>query len=142
MLTRCSEDISAVDGEIGNLLLHCTRLALEIFLTALTVVVVAGWIMLLPSIALIQAGLFVGRVYMSAQLPIKRMMSNAKAPVMSQIQTALAGLSTTQFPLWNWCLLHTFSLRTCLWYTERFGEGVASPNGPIQYNRSFVLGSK
>lgn len=46
----------------------------------------------LPAIFLIVASAWVSKLYMNAQLAVKREMSNAKAPVMGHIGAAVAGL--------------------------------------------------
>jgi ABC-type multidrug transport system fused ATPase/permease subunit len=98
ILTRFSQDISAVDSAISFLLYFALQMSLGILVTAITVVVVAGWVMLIPSFAIIEMGLLAGRIYMAAQLPAKRLKSNAKAPVISQIQATITGLGELKLP--------------------------------------------
>jgi hypothetical protein len=45
-----------------------------------------------PGIAIALLGAWVGRVYMKAQIAIKREMSNAKAPVLGHFGASVAGL--------------------------------------------------
>ena len=52
----------------------------------------AGFPALLSGALVAGLGGFLGVVYLKAQLCIKREMSNAKAPVMSQVSTVLSGL--------------------------------------------------
>jgi len=97
VIARCSQDISAVDGQIAAFLFFTALLGTNIFITSVTVVTVAGWQMLLPALAIVTLGLTLGHVYMTAQLPVKRLMSNAKAPILAHIQATLVGLGT--FPV-------------------------------------------
>lgn len=48
---------------------------------------------LIPGILLFAAGTWLGSVYMKAQLPVKRIMSTKKAPVLGHFGAAIAGLS-------------------------------------------------
>jgi hypothetical protein len=64
----------------------------RIFVNATTAVAMAGWQMLPPAAVTVVAGLVLGHVYMTAQLPVKRLMSSARSPIIGQIQNALVGL--------------------------------------------------
>jgi hypothetical protein len=46
-----------------------------------------------PGVAIAVLGAWLGRVYMRAQIAIKREMSNAKAPVLGHFGASVAGLS-------------------------------------------------
>lgn len=59
------------------------------------VITQAGPIALIPATIVVAIGLLVGQVYIAAQLPIKRNMSNARSPVLSHVGAALNGLSTS-----------------------------------------------
>lgn len=48
-----------------------------------------------PGIAIAVLGVWLGRVYMNAQIAIKREMSNAKAPVLGHFGASVAGLSAS-----------------------------------------------
>lgn len=50
-------------------------------------------IFLLPAVVIAVFGLWIGQVYMKAQLSVKREMSNAKAPVLGIFGGAISGLS-------------------------------------------------
>lgn len=52
----------------------------------------AGLYALVPGLLLAILGGYLGFIYLKCQLCIRREMSNAKAPVLSQIGTALNGL--------------------------------------------------
>ncbi len=65
-------------------------------------VVMAGWSAFIPGVVLMVLGGFLGRVYLIAQIGIRREMSNAKAPVMSQISTVLGGISGCIYPFFSY----------------------------------------
>lgn len=54
-------------------------------------------IFLLPAVVIAVFGLWIGQVYMKAQLSVKREMSNAKAPVLGIFGGAISGLSASFF---------------------------------------------
>ena len=74
-----------IDNFIGT-----TISLVTLFVTA---VYQTGWPALLSGSFITITGGWLGRVYLKAQLPIRREMSNAKAPMMSSVGTALNGLS-------------------------------------------------
>lgn len=53
---------------------------------------------LLPSVLTISLTLWLGSVYMKAQLPIKRTMSNARSPILATLGGAIASLRTYFVP--------------------------------------------
>jgi hypothetical protein len=96
ILTRFSQDISTIDTGVPFVLIWWLELSFNIVITATTVVAVAGWVMLIPAFVVIQIGLVTGKIYMAAQLSVKRLRSNAKAPVISQIQATITGLGESR----------------------------------------------
>lgn len=62
--------------------------------TKLTAVVIYAPIFLLAGILVAAVGGYLGQIYMKAQLPVKREMSNAKAPVLAVLGESITGLST------------------------------------------------
>ena len=49
---------------------------------------------ILPGVIITGLGVWLGQIYMKAQLAVKREMSNARAPVLGHFGAAVAGLST------------------------------------------------
>ena len=49
-------------------------------------------VFIIPSILFFIAGSSLGNIYLKTQLPVKREMSNAKAPVLAILSSALSGL--------------------------------------------------
>jgi hypothetical protein len=56
-------------------------------------VVVVAPVFLIPSVALAGLGGYIGSMYTTAELPIKREQSTAKAPVLGHFSAAISGLS-------------------------------------------------
>ena len=81
-----------VDADIPGMLHNLAKVTAGIFITSATVVGIGGWQMLLPAVAIIMSGFYVGRLFIAAKLPLKRLSANAKAPILAHIHTALRGL--------------------------------------------------
>lgn len=92
ILTRCSQDTAAIDDRVSLLVMSFGLFAGRILVTAVTALLMAGWQMAVPTMATVVSGLLLGQIYMTAQLPVKRLTSNAKSPIIAQIQTALIGI--------------------------------------------------
>ena len=56
-------------------------------------VVVFTPVFLFPALVVAAGGVISGNIYMKAQLPVKREMSNKKAPVLGHFGAAMTGLS-------------------------------------------------
>ncbi|KAK7694256.1 hypothetical protein QCA50_001436 [Cerrena zonata] len=91
IITRCSQDIQEIDGEIPVMMMQWFDVTF-IIIVKLVAVVLLSPIFIIPGIVLIIAGVSLGHVYMRAQLPVKRESSNARAPVMGHFGAAVAGL--------------------------------------------------
>lgn len=63
-----------------------------VIITKFAAVVFYSPIFIIPGIFLVIAGVCLGRVYMRAQLAVKRESSNARAPVLGHFGAAVAGL--------------------------------------------------
>jgi len=91
MIARCTQDIQAVDMPIprflGDILIYTMSILLK-----LGAVVATSPIFSVPAVLVVGAGGWVGRIYMKAQLSIKRERSNAQAPVLGHFGAAFAGL--------------------------------------------------
>ncbi|KZS96543.1 hypothetical protein SISNIDRAFT_451288 [Sistotremastrum niveocremeum HHB9708] len=90
--TRCSQDMQAIDTSIPALLHSVAEFSISIMISIGMVVYASGWIMLLPAIGILLVGLGCGHVYMKAQLPVKRLMSNARAPLLGHMGATLHGI--------------------------------------------------
>lgn len=92
IVTRCTQDIASIDGAFEILACMLMRMSINLIALFTSAVFVAGWYAFVPGLLLAVLGGFLGLVYLKCQLSIRREVSNAKAPVMSQIGTALNGL--------------------------------------------------
>ena len=92
IITRCTQDISSVDQELESFAFMLMRLTIALLAFFVSAVLMAGWYAFIPGILLALLGGFLGIVYLKCQLCIRREMSNAKAPILSQVSTALASL--------------------------------------------------
>ena len=92
IITRCTQDINAVDEEITRLLNALVDRTLDITSMFFSSILFAGVSALLPGAVVIFLGGFLGVVYLRCQLSIRRHLTVAKAPVVSQVGTTLAGL--------------------------------------------------
>ncbi|KAJ2927022.1 hypothetical protein H1R20_g10047, partial [Candolleomyces eurysporus] len=84
-------DIRAIDGPVSSSLFLLSDMTL-IMLTRFGAVVVLTPVFFLPGLLVALVGGICGQIYMKAQLPVKREMSNAKAPVLGH--AAIAGLTS------------------------------------------------
>ncbi|ETW87620.1 ABC transporter [Heterobasidion irregulare TC 32-1] len=93
VITRCTQDIGAIDGPVVNNLLRVIEISATL-LIKLAAVVVLTPVFVVPGILVSLLGGWCGHIYMRAQLSVKREMSNAKAPVMGHFGAAIAGLTS------------------------------------------------
>ncbi|KAK0496137.1 P-loop containing nucleoside triphosphate hydrolase protein [Armillaria luteobubalina] len=82
-----------VDSVLPTSLFFLTSISMAM-LFKLSAVVVFSPVFLVPGLIMGIAGAYLGQIYMKAQLPIKREMSNAKAPVLGHFGAAIAGLTS------------------------------------------------
>jgi hypothetical protein len=95
------------------MIMNTLILAARVLLQAITAVAVAGWQMVPPAFLTMIAGLAIAQAYITAQLPVKRLLSNSKSPIIGQIQNALVGLGLLSIigPKWHVMMglcLHSF----------------------------------
>ena len=83
---------SLVDGPVSNSFSWFIEISATMLLKFLAVVYLTP-IFSVPGISIAVLGAWLGRVYMKAQIAIKREMSNAKAPVLGHFGASVAGLS-------------------------------------------------
>ncbi|KAH9030174.1 hypothetical protein EDB84DRAFT_1562614 [Lactarius hengduanensis] len=93
VITRVTQDIRALDGPISNTFSWFIEISATMLLKFLAVVYLTP-VFSVPGIALAVFGAWLGRVYMKAQIAIKREMSNAKAPVLGHFGASVAGLTS------------------------------------------------
>ncbi|KAF9233710.1 hypothetical protein BU15DRAFT_90237 [Melanogaster broomeanus] len=93
VIARCTQDIRAIDGPLSSGLAWITELSIRMLFN-LGAVVILTPAFLVPGAIVGVVGVLVGRIYMKAQLSIKREMSNAKSPVLGHFGAVMAGLTS------------------------------------------------
>ncbi|TDL23375.1 hypothetical protein BD410DRAFT_820769 [Rickenella mellea] len=91
VITRCTQDIRAVDGPVSEMLGWQTEMTVTMMVKFGAVILFTP-IFVLPGIAVGVLGGWCGTVYVNAQLPVKREMSNARSPILSHFAAAMAGI--------------------------------------------------
>ncbi|KAH8977506.1 hypothetical protein EDB92DRAFT_772241 [Lactarius akahatsu] len=91
IITRVTQDIRALDGILADAFFWVTDISAAMFLKFIAVVYFTP-VYSVPGIAIAVLGAWLGRIYMKAQIAIKREMSNAKAPVLGHFGASVAGL--------------------------------------------------
>ncbi|KZS96535.1 P-loop containing nucleoside triphosphate hydrolase protein [Sistotremastrum niveocremeum HHB9708] len=92
VISRCSQDCLTIDSGLPGMLIGILFLTTRLFLYFIGVIVSAGWPSLIPGVFVAVSGVICGQIYIKAQLPVKRHMSNLKSPVLSHVGAALHGL--------------------------------------------------
>ncbi|KAK7462805.1 hypothetical protein VKT23_020779 [Stygiomarasmius scandens] len=93
IITRCTKDMRDVDGPIPSLFSTVVSMTFMMVGSFLAVVIYTP-AFLGPGLVIAALGFFCGNVYIRAQLPIKRIQANAKAPVLGHFGAAIAGLTS------------------------------------------------
>ncbi|KAF8310670.1 ATP-binding cassette transporter [Clavulina sp. PMI_390] len=93
IVQRFTKDIGSIDTGLPRKIFNVIQLTLHIA-QRLVVIICFAPAFLLPSIILATFGVILGQYYIHAQLPVKREMSNARAPVFTVFGTAINGLTT------------------------------------------------
>ncbi|OCH87305.1 multidrug resistance-associated ABC transporter [Obba rivulosa] len=93
IITRCTQDIDAVDGPVADMLSTFLDITADMVVKFGGVIVFSPLFIIPGSIITVLGGLC-GQMYMKAQLCVKREMSNAKAPVLGHFGAAVAGLTS------------------------------------------------
>ncbi|KZV63784.1 P-loop containing nucleoside triphosphate hydrolase protein [Peniophora sp. CONT] len=93
VITRCTQDISQLDGPFPQAFVWFVEMT-TVMLVKLASVVIFTPPFLVPGLVTVLLGGWVGRVYVGAQMSIKREMSSSKAPVMGHFGAAVAGLTS------------------------------------------------
>ncbi|KAH8101555.1 hypothetical protein BXZ70DRAFT_101862 [Cristinia sonorae] len=91
VISRCTRDIAAVD-DVLPLLVSQTSDMITFMLVQFCSVVLVAPATLIPGIMVFAAGGLLGKIYLKAQLSVKREMSNAQSPILSHFSAAMAGL--------------------------------------------------
>ncbi|KAF8309572.1 P-loop containing nucleoside triphosphate hydrolase protein [Clavulina sp. PMI_390] len=93
IVSRFTQDIQTVDTTLSAHVRNISALTSAIILKLGTVVFFSP-IYIFPGMALAGVAFIIGRVYMKAQLSVKRERSNRRSPVFSTFGTAISGLTS------------------------------------------------
>ncbi|CAE6442804.1 unnamed protein product [Rhizoctonia solani] len=93
IIARFTQDIRAVDGSLPNELQNLTDMTIQLFSRFVAIILVSPAFTFAGAV-LLALGIWIGQVYISAQLSVKRHMSNARSPMFSYFHTALGGIPT------------------------------------------------
>ncbi|KAJ7646982.1 P-loop containing nucleoside triphosphate hydrolase protein [Roridomyces roridus] len=91
IITRSTQDISAIDGGVPDALQALLEITVAV-LTKFFAVVLFAPISFFGGVLVGLIGGMCGRIYLASQLSVKREMSNAKAPVLAHFGATMAGL--------------------------------------------------
>ncbi|KAJ3814087.1 hypothetical protein F5876DRAFT_86666 [Lentinula aff. lateritia] len=91
VITRATQDMRDVDGPLPNQISNLLRLTIMMIGQFCSVIYFSP-AFLLPGILVSVAGALCGSIYIKAQLPIKRIQSNAKAPVLAHLSVRAYGV--------------------------------------------------
>ncbi|KAJ8520559.1 hypothetical protein ONZ45_g2613 [Pleurotus djamor] len=93
IITRCTQDIRAVDDRISQSLQWLVEMTVSMIIKFAAVLLFTP-VFILPGVIAAILGGWLGQIYIAAQLSVKREMSNAKAPVVGHFGAAMAGLTS------------------------------------------------
>ncbi|KAH9480738.1 ATP-binding cassette transporter abc4 [Psilocybe cubensis] len=91
IIARCTQDIRAVDGVVPQSFADLTELAISM-VTKIGVIVIFTPLFLAPGLGVAALGLYLGNMYLKAQLSVKREMSNARSPLLAHFSAAIQGI--------------------------------------------------
>ncbi|KAI0686602.1 P-loop containing nucleoside triphosphate hydrolase protein [Earliella scabrosa] len=89
VIARCTEDIGAIDGQIANSLFTLLQLTGFLVLRLVMVMIVAPVFTIGVAAVTLMGGLYT-KIYMKAQLPVKREQSNTRAPMLGHLNSTIA----------------------------------------------------
>ncbi|KAI0028294.1 hypothetical protein K488DRAFT_80756 [Vararia minispora EC-137] len=93
VITRCTQDVRSVDGPFAHEFQYLMEVTITMVVKLVSVVIVTP-VFFIPGVVLFLLGGWCGNIYMSAQLSVKREMSNARAPVLGHFGAAINGLTS------------------------------------------------
>ncbi|KAF5313867.1 hypothetical protein D9619_013092 [Psilocybe cf. subviscida] len=91
IISRCTQDIGSLDSSLTLPFSAMIDLALCIIIRLLGPVILTP-VLLIPGTIVIIAGVYLGTIYLKAQMSVKREMSNARSPVLAHLGVTTAGL--------------------------------------------------
>ncbi|KAJ7069529.1 hypothetical protein C8F01DRAFT_1245729 [Mycena amicta] len=91
IIARVTNDVRAVDDALPNQMWPLSSMIISMTVRFGSIVLYAP-VFFFPGVAIGAIGAWIGQVYIAGQLPVKRLTSNAKAPVLAHFGAAIAGL--------------------------------------------------
>ncbi|KAF7364934.1 Multidrug resistance-associated ABC transporter protein [Mycena venus] len=91
IIARVTNDVRAVDDSLANQFWPLAAMIVSM-LVKFAAVVIYTPIFFFPGALVGALGAWVGQIYIAGQLPVKRLMSNTRAPVLAHFGAAIAGL--------------------------------------------------
>ncbi|KAJ7148957.1 hypothetical protein C8R43DRAFT_1088261 [Mycena crocata] len=91
IIARVTNDVRAVDESLPNQFWPLAAMIVSM-LVKFAAVILYTPIFFVPGMAVGAMGAWIGQIYIAGQLPVKRLMSNTRAPVLAHFGAAIAGL--------------------------------------------------
>ncbi|KAI0357917.1 P-loop containing nucleoside triphosphate hydrolase protein [Trametes cingulata] len=95
IITRCTVDIQTLDTRLASMVELLNDVAFFLLLKMLAVIIFSP-VFAIPALMVAIAGALCGQVFLKAQMPVKREMSNRKAPVLSHLNAAISGITSVR----------------------------------------------
>ncbi|TFK76748.1 P-loop containing nucleoside triphosphate hydrolase protein [Pluteus cervinus] len=90
IIARCTQDIGSVDGPLTHQFCALAQVTVSMTINRAAVLLFTP-IFIIPASVIGVLGGWLGQIFIAAQLPVKRELSNAKAPVLAHVGAAIAG---------------------------------------------------
>ncbi|KAJ7130893.1 hypothetical protein C8R46DRAFT_659815 [Mycena filopes] len=91
IIARVTNDVKAIDDSLPNQFWPLCAMIVSM-VVKLAAVVIYTPAFFLPGVLVGLMGAWIGQIYIAGQLPVKRLMSNTRAPVLAHFGAAIAGL--------------------------------------------------
>ncbi|KAJ7069538.1 hypothetical protein C8F01DRAFT_1113104 [Mycena amicta] len=91
IIARVTNDVRAVDDALPNQMWPLSSIIISMTVRFGSIVLYAP-VFFFPGVAIGAIGAWIGQIYIAGQLPVKRLTSNTKAPVLAHFGAAIAGL--------------------------------------------------
>ena len=91
IIARCTQDIAAIDGYVTQTFSAVVELTICMLVRLIGPVIFTP-AFLLPGLLVAGLGVYIGNIYLKAQMSVKREMSNARSPVLAHFGAAINGL--------------------------------------------------
>ncbi|KIJ23254.1 hypothetical protein M422DRAFT_786228 [Sphaerobolus stellatus SS14] len=95
IVTRCTQDIQAVDGPLAAAYVELVEVGLTV-IGRMGIVIIFIPIFIFPALGIAFMAVYTSNFYLKAQMAVKREMSNAKAPLLAHLGAAIAGLTSVR----------------------------------------------